>query len=74
MGQRSFRGIPASKSESHFQKQTGTFFHVRLRRYDNWVLRLGMTVMGDGKVFFFQKTKYVLRVLIFKTRQSFLVD
>lgn len=52
MGQRSFRGIPASTSESHFQKQTGTFFHVRLRRYDNWVLRLGMTVMGEGKVFF----------------------
>lgn len=26
MGQGSFKGIPASRTESHFQRQTGTFF------------------------------------------------
>lgn len=39
MGQGSCKGIPAGKIKSQFQKPTATFFHVRLGRYDNWVLR-----------------------------------
>lgn len=39
MGQGSFKGIPAGKIKSHFEKPTATFFHVRLGRYDNWVLK-----------------------------------
>lgn len=48
-------GIPAGQIKSHFQKPTATFFHVRLGRYDNWVLRGHMTRMADGAVFFQSK-------------------
>lgn len=40
MGQGSFKGIPASKIESHFQKQTVAFFSSDWGRYDNWLQAL----------------------------------
>lgn len=61
MGQGSFKGIPASKIESHFQRQTGTFFPCHTETL--WQLGtevVSMTGMGYEKVFF-QKTKYVLQ-------------
>lgn len=66
MGQGSFKGIPASKIESHFQKQTGTIFHVRREHYDNWALGQWAWQELEMETYFFQKQSKPYRVLIFQ--------
>lgn len=73
MGQGSFKGIPASKTESHFQKQIVAFFYVRLGRYDNWVQRLWAWQEWDMGRYFSKRQFMSYGVLIFKTSKSFLV-